>query len=65
MSDYERKPVQTKATATAGPSQDDRYGPGKVGSNLGARIIGVNIVDGRTRITIAQGTSHKGIVEKG
>ena len=58
MSEYEQKPVQRKAAATAGPAQDDRYGAGKVGSNMNARIIKVDIVGGKTRITIAQGTTH-------
>lgn len=58
MVEYDKKPVQAKAAATAGPAQDDRFGAGKVGRNLSARIIKVDIVDGRTLITIAQGTSH-------
>jgi hypothetical protein len=42
-------------SASAGPSADDRYGPGFVAQNLETRIIAVHVVDGRTRITIARG----------
>lgn len=58
MGEYDKKPVQAKAAPTAGPSEDDRFGAGKVGSNLSARIIKVDIVGPKTRITIAQGTEQ-------
>src|SRR5205085_12069241 len=46
-----------KKSPTAGPSEDDRYGAGRVAQNLESRIIAVHVVDGRTRLTIARGTS--------
>ncbi len=58
MSEYDKKPVQAKAAPTAGPAQDDRYGAGKVGSNLNGRILKADEVEGRILITISQGKSH-------
>lgn len=59
MGEYESRTKQaTKSTATAGPSQDDRYGAGLVGQNMAARIIKVDIVDGGTLVTIAKGKLH-------
>lgn len=47
-----------KAKPTAGPSEDDRFGPGPIGANAEARIISGNVVAGRMRITIARGSTH-------
>ncbi len=44
-----------QAKATAGPSADDRYGEGTIGFDIEARIIKVDVIDGRTRIAIACG----------
>jgi hypothetical protein len=46
------------AKPTAGPSEDDRFGPGKIARDLHARVIKVDVVGARTRITIASGTAQ-------
>jgi hypothetical protein len=56
MGEYDKKP--TKVAATAGPSESDRFGSGKVATNLSARIIKYDIVGGALLVTIASGTVH-------
>src|SRR5579862_2563852 len=43
---------------TAGPSEDDRFGAGKVARDLHARVIKVDVAGHRTHITIASGTAQ-------
>lgn len=44
--------------ATSGPSADDRFGAGPIGTNMQARIIGATVDARGTRITIARGKTH-------
>ena len=58
MGEYDRKPTKAAGRATAGPSADDRFGAGKVGVDVQGRIMKADVVDGRTRVTIARGTAN-------
>ncbi len=52
----QHKPQRDKQSkATAGPSEDDRYGEGPVGTNIQARIVGVDATADGSRIKIAVG----------
>jgi hypothetical protein len=44
--------------ATAGPSEDDRFGSGPVARDAHARVIGVSVHDGRTRLALASGAAQ-------
>jgi Domain of unknown function (DUF4157) len=46
------------AAATAGPRADDRFGPGPVGTDMGARILAVAVTGERTRVTLSRGKNH-------
>lgn len=47
-----------RAEPTAGPSEDDRYGPNPIAPHTRLRIHRTDVVGGRTRIMIAGGTTH-------
>jgi hypothetical protein len=44
--------------ATAGPSEEDRFGAGPVARDAHCRVIGVSVHDGRTRLALASGAAQ-------
>ena len=56
MGDFESPNKQpTKSRATAGPSEDDRFGPGPVAKHLEAKVLKADIVNGGTLVTLSKG----------
>ena len=61
MSDSEpRAHKSQKSAAQAGPRADNRFGSGLIATNLQSRILAVTVENGRTRVTMSQGTA-KGV----
>ena len=59
MGDHEpRDRSKQHGRATAGPSADDRFGPGLVGTNMQSRILAVAVDNDRTRVTMSRGKYH-------
>ena len=59
MGDFEPHSKQaTKSRATAGPSADDRFGPGVEAKHLAAYVLKVDIVNGGTLVTLSKGSVH-------